>query len=148
MVPSWPRHNVFRVSPESHSISRTTDSSGGKRASGAGSRTAGGRQIGHLARVGEQAAVILRRELLRTERRKTEFGHSGGAGVGIEVAEMPWRQSPPRSLEYEFLFHQASNVRTIQVATDDGSTPSIRSINPPWPGSNVPMSLIPRSRLT
>ena len=108
----------------------------------------GGRQIGHLARVGEQAAVILRRELLRTERRKTEFGHSGGAGVGIEVAEMPWRQSPPRSLEYEFLFHQASNVRTIQVATDDGSTPSIRSINPPWPGSNVPMSLIPRSRLT
>ena len=43
---------------------------------------------------------------------------------------------------------QASSVSTIQVATADGRIESSRSIRPPWPGSSVPMSLMPRSRLT
>ena len=43
---------------------------------------------------------------------------------------------------------QASSVRTIQVATADGRIESSRSMRPPCPGSSVPMSLMPRSRLT
>ena len=111
-------------------------------------RTHRSRQIRHLARVGEQPTVILRRELLGAECGQAEVGHCPGACSGVEIAEMARGQPASWRFEDQFLFHQASNVKTIQVTAADGSTPSIRSISPPWPGSRVPISLIPRSRLT
>ena len=93
-----------------------------------------GRQVGHLARVGDKPPVVLRGELFGTKRRQPKFGDRRGARFSVEIGEVTRRKSPTRCLENQFLFHtgaQASNVRTIQVATDDGSTPSIRSIRPP-----------------
>ena len=93
-----------------------------------------GRQVGHLARVGDEPPVVLRGELFGTKRRQPEFDHRSGARFSIEIGEVTRRKSPTRCLENQFLFHtgaQASNVRTIQVATDEGRAPSIRSIRPP-----------------
>ena len=93
-----------------------------------------GRQVGHLARVGDEPTVVLRGELFGTKRRQPKFGDRRDARFSVEIGEVTRRKSPTRCLENQFLFHtgaQASNVRTIQVATDDGRAPSIRSIRPP-----------------
>jgi hypothetical protein len=41
------------------------------------------------------------------------------------------RQTAAGRLENKFLFHQANRLSTIQVATPEGSAPSMRSISPP-----------------
>src|SRR5690606_37505730 len=45
--------------------------------------------------------------------------------------------------------HQAgtSKNNSIQATAADGSKESIRSLSPPWPGTMLPMSLMPRWRL-
>ena len=57
---------------------------------------------------------------------------------------------PPRPAGQQIGVSQrtgTNSASSAQVTTADGSSESIRSITPPCPGSRLPMSLTPRSRL-
>ena len=67
---------------------------------------------------------------------------------GVDVGDQGARKLHARKRYRSAGTDQANSVRTIQPATADGSIASMRSMMPPWPGSSVPMSLMPRSRFT
>ncbi len=66
-----------------------------------------GRQICHLARVGDKPAVVVVGQLSGTETRQTQLSDGGGSPGFVEIGEVPWRHGAPRGLEYQFLLHIA-----------------------------------------
>ena len=56
-------------------------------------------QIGHLARVGDQPAVVLVGQLLAPKRRQPQVRNGRGASALVEVGEVPRRHGASRSVE-------------------------------------------------
>ncbi len=105
VVPSTARHSVLRVWPSSQVMSRAARQQLRKQRLGNLTSNRGG-QVGHLLRVGDEAAVVLMCELLGAKRRKVQRGDRLDAPGLVEVGQMTRRQRPARRLEYQLLLHE------------------------------------------
>ena len=144
----------------SASLDRRSSSGGSSAVDELRRAASAGRSVIVVGVVGEPAEVVPR-ELLGAERRLAQLDHDRRAArpaSGRRGAAAAWPRrgaakvsSPGRS--GPGTIGRAAGQRTTSDAAAhddrrrDDSSESSRSIRPPWPGSSVPMSLIPRSRL-
>ncbi len=75
-------------------------------------------KVGHLARIADQPAVVLVRELLGTKRRQSQLGDDRCATVLVEVGQMPRRPARARLIENQLLGHDLSSIGQIRGGTE------------------------------
>ena len=73
------------------------------------------RKVGHLPRIGDQAAVVLMRQLLGAKRRQAQLRDGGRATVLVEVGQVPRRLAGTRLGEDQLLNHDLSSIGHVRA---------------------------------